>query len=75
MAKSRKISLRQVLAKNVRNERLLREWSQETLGAKADLSMRCISQVESAKSATSVDSLEKLASAFCIDEHLLLKRY
>ena len=74
MPKPHKQSVREVLATNVRNERLSREWSQEGLAAKADLSQRQISQIESAIPASSVDSVEKLARAFSISESDLLRR-
>jgi transcriptional regulator with XRE-family HTH domain len=74
MVRPRKISLRERLAMNVRNERLARRWTQEDLEHRSGVSQRYISSVESAKSATSVDTIEKLADAFGIDGEWLLRR-
>lgn len=74
MGNPHKQTLREVLATNVRNERLGREWSQETLADKADLSQRQVSQIESAIPATSVDVIEKIAHAFSMDASDLLRR-
>lgn len=74
MVRPRKISLRERLAVNVRNERLARRWTQEDLEHRSGVSQRYISRLESAKSAISVDTIEKLADAFAIDGELLLRR-
>ncbi|MFC4251560.1 MAG: helix-turn-helix domain-containing protein [Sinimarinibacterium flocculans] len=74
MVRPRKISLRERLAVNVRNERHARQWTQEDLAHRSGVSQRYISRVESAKSAISVDTIEKLAEAFGIDGELLLRR-
>ncbi|WP_281784627.1 helix-turn-helix domain-containing protein [Sinimarinibacterium flocculans] len=73
MVRTRNISLRERLAVNVRNERLARQWTQEVLEHRSGVSQRYISRVESAKSAISVDTIEKLAAAFGIDGALLLR--
>lgn len=74
MRNPHKQTLREILAINVRNERLRREWTQETLADEADISQRQVSQIESAKPATSVDVIEKIARAFSIDAWQLLKK-
>lgn len=63
MPKARNHKLRQILAANVRNFRMAKNWSQEKLGAKAGYSQRYISFLESSKSAASVDAIEDLAKA------------
>lgn len=73
MVKPQKQTLREVLATNVRNERQLRKWTQEVLADKANMSMRQISQIESAIPATSIDTIEKIAKAFNVDAYELLK--
>ena len=73
MVKPHKQTLREVLATNVRNERQLREWTQEGLADKANMSMRQVSQIESAIPATSIDTIEKIAKAFSVDAYELLK--
>lgn len=73
MSKPRKQKLRQVLAANVRRERLARGWTQEDLVGESGLSQTYVSQVESAGRAVSIDVLEKLAAAFDVEAHLLLQ--
>ena len=74
MSPPHKQTLREVLATNVRGERIQREWSQEVLADKADISQRQVSQIESGIPATSVDTIEKIARAFKVEESALLKR-
>ena len=74
MSKPRKQSLRERLAINLRNERLARRWTQEELEHKSGVSQRYISCVESAKSAISIDRIERLADALGVDGQELLKR-
>ena len=74
MVRPRKITLRERLAVNVRNERLARRWTQEDLGHRSGVSQRYISRLESAKSAITVDTIDKLAEAFEVDGALLLRR-
>jgi transcriptional regulator with XRE-family HTH domain len=57
-------SLRHILAANVRALRESRGWSQEHLAEKSGLTQVYISQIETSKTAASVDTLEKLASGF-----------
>jgi transcriptional regulator with XRE-family HTH domain len=54
--------LRITLGKNVRRFREALGWSQERLGEAAGLSQVYVSQVETAKTAASVDTIEKLAA-------------
>ncbi len=74
MAKSRKPGLRQVLAANVRRERLAQDLSQEALADSAGLSQTYVSLVESGKPAASIDAIEQLAIALAIEPHELLRR-
>jgi transcriptional regulator with XRE-family HTH domain len=75
MARPRKKNqLRDRLAVNVRAHRIARQWTQEGLGLKAGVSQRYISNVESAKVAATVDTVQKLADALGIDGELLLRR-
>lgn len=56
--------LRRILAANLRRERQMRKWSQETLAERAALSQVYISKLETAKAAASLDTIEALARAF-----------
>lgn len=67
MPRPRRPQLRNVLAANVRRERLKRDWSQETLGGKAGYTQTYISQLESARYAATVDAVEALALAFGLE--------
>ena len=66
-------SLRTVLAENVRAARESRGWSQEQLAEKAGLSQVYISQIETAKTAASVDTLEKLAGGLSLEPGELVR--
>ena len=66
--------LRSVLADNVRRAREQRGWSQEYLGEVSGLSQVYISQIETAKTAASVDTIEKIASGFGESAEGLLRR-
>jgi transcriptional regulator with XRE-family HTH domain len=73
MARPRKKNqLRDRLAVNVRAHRIERQWSQEDLEHRSGVSQRYISNVESAKVAATVDTIQKLADAFDVDGGLLL---
>lgn len=54
-------ALKKVLAKNVRNARNSLSWSQEKLAEATGLTQVYISQIESAKTSATVDTIEKLA--------------
>jgi len=66
--------LRSVLAENVRRARDVRGWSQEHLAERAGLTQVYISQIETSKTAASVDTIEKLAAGFDVDARELLLR-
>lgn len=57
-------NLRRTLARNVRQARKDRDWSQEQLAERAGLSSVYISQIESSLKACSIDVIESLALAF-----------
>lgn len=67
-------ALRSVLAENVKRSRDTRGWSQEYLAERAGLTQVYISQIETAKTAASVDTIEKLARGFEVDPDFLLTR-
>lgn len=73
MVRPRKISLRERLAINVRNERLGRQLTQEQLGLLSGVSQRYISRLESSKVSASLDTVEKLAAALNVDGHALIQ--
>lgn len=62
------------MANNVRRLRLGREWSQEYLAEQAGLSQVYISQIETAKTAASVNTIEKVAAALEVDPEVLFTR-
>ncbi len=66
--------LRSVLADNVRRARDARGWSQEHLAERAGLTQVYISQIETSKTAASVDTIEKLAAGLDVDARELLHR-
>lgn len=65
--------LRTVLARNVRQARRGREWSQEQLAERAGLSAVYVSQIESALKACSIDVIEALSIAFGVPATELLQ--
>lgn len=65
--------LRQILAKNVRNERMRRRMSQTALGELAGLTQKTISHIESCTDATTIDSMERIAAALQIRPATLFK--
>lgn len=73
MASSKPTQLRSVLARNVRQARREREWSQEQLAERAGLSSVYVSQIESALKACSIDVIEALALAFELPPMELLR--
>ncbi len=56
--------LRAILARNIRQARTQRDWSQEYLAERSGLTQVFVSRLETAKAAATVDTLEKLARAF-----------
>lgn len=69
---ARPVAFRVLLAENLRDARLTKGWSQEALAEKAGLSQVYISRIESAKVAASVDTIERLTTAFKLDSAALL---
>lgn len=72
--KTKLVSLRDVLAYNVRACRVEQALSQEQLGFAAGLDRTFISQVERARVNVSVDNVERIATALGIDPAQLLSR-
>ncbi|MGF6534953.1 transcriptional regulator with XRE-family HTH domain [Paraburkholderia sp. GAS206C] len=72
--KSKLVSLRDVLAYNIRANRVASSLSQEELGFAAGLDRTFISQVERARVNVSVDNIERLAIALDIDPARLFDR-
>ncbi|HHX3694967.1 TPA: helix-turn-helix domain-containing protein [Burkholderia cenocepacia] len=70
----RLVSLRDVLAFNVRVVRVRNMLSQEQLGFAADLDRTFISQVERARINVSLDNIERIAHALGVAAHTLLQR-
>src|SRR5262249_9747575 len=70
---ARKHSLREVLATNIRVLRNQQGWSQEDLGAEAELHRTFIGAVERAERNISIDNVEKLSAALGVDGWTLLK--
>ena len=60
-------TLRTRLGRRVRALRLQKEWSQETLGAKARLSYKFVGEVERGRANPSLETLEALSDAFQVD--------
>jgi len=67
-------SIRIKFAKNLRELRLKKEWTQEQLAEFADLSYRHVQRLESLKNPppAKIDTLEKLAKAFKLSISKLL---
>lgn len=74
MGKARRPSARQLLAANLRQERVRLKLSQEALAGAAGVSQTYVSQIESAQRAVSIDVVEQLATALGIDLVDLLRR-
>jgi transcriptional regulator with XRE-family HTH domain len=71
--RKRLVSLRDVLAFNVRARRVQKGLSQEQLGFEAGLDRTFISQVERARINVSIDNIERLANALDIPADDLLR--
>ena len=65
---------RDILAANLRRERLARGWSQMTLGDEAGLHFTYISAVECSKRNVSIDAMDRLAKAMGLELWELLRR-
>ncbi|HVW52741.1 MAG TPA: helix-turn-helix transcriptional regulator [Trinickia sp.] len=72
--KTKLVSLRDVLAYNIRAYRVKQALSQEELGFAAGLDRTFISQVERARVNVSVDNVERMATALDIDPARLFAR-
>lgn len=70
----RLVSLRDVLAFNVRSYRVAKLLSQEQLGFAAGLDRTFISQVERARVNVSLDNIERIATALDVPASMLLSR-
>ncbi|WP_370305482.1 helix-turn-helix domain-containing protein [Sinimarinibacterium flocculans] len=66
--------LRETLGSNVRQLRQSRNWSQEELSARADLSQTYVSQLESCQRAVTIDVIDQLARALGVSADQLLKK-
>jgi transcriptional regulator with XRE-family HTH domain len=68
-----KQSARELLARNIRELRQQKGWSQDELAARADLHRTYIGTVERAEQSITVDSMEKLANALNVKVARLLE--
>jgi transcriptional regulator with XRE-family HTH domain len=68
-----KLSARELVAKNIRELRQERGWSQDELAARAGLHRTYIGTIERAEQGITVDSMEKLAVALNIKVARLLE--
>lgn len=66
--------LREILGSNVRQLRQKKNWSQEELAGRADLSQTYVSQLESGQRAVTIDVLDQLARALGVPPDQLLKK-
>ena len=67
------MSLREILAANMRRLRARRGWSQETLAEKAGLHRTYIGGIERAERNVGVDNVEAIAGALGVAPHELLR--
>lgn len=73
MAKTPKYKLRNIVAANIRRERLALKQVQEEIAHRSGLSQTYISQVESAQRAVSIDAIERIAAALNLPADRLLR--
>lgn len=71
--RTEKSPLRDVLARNMRQLRAERGWSQEFLAAEANLNRTYLSAVERAEQNISLDNIYKIAKAFGVPPACLLE--
>ncbi len=71
-SKSRRLSLSDKFAANLKSERIRRKLSQETLAGKAGLSVSYISMLERSQRTPPLDTLESLAKALAVSPTSLL---
>ncbi|HEX7855345.1 MAG TPA: helix-turn-helix transcriptional regulator [Sphingobium sp.] len=74
MAKREIPSTKRILARNLRQLRLARGFSQDDLAAEAGLRQALISAIEVGTANPTLDSLDRVASALKIDLSILLDR-
>lgn len=68
-----KLSARELVARNIRELRQERGWSQDELAARAGLHRTYIGTIERAEQSITVDSMEKLAAALNVKVSRLLE--
>lgn len=68
-----KLSARELVARNIRELRQERGWSQDELAARAELHRTYIGTIERAEQSITVDSMEKLAAALNVKVSRLLE--
>jgi transcriptional regulator with XRE-family HTH domain len=73
-ARLRAMSLRAILARNLRQLRQAKGWSQEEIAARADITANYVSSLEREEYAASVDVLEALAAALDVEASALLQK-
>ncbi len=68
-----KLSARELVARNIRELRQERGWSQDELAARAGLHRTYIGTIERAEQSITVDSMEKLAASLNVKVSRLLE--
>ena len=68
------MSLRAILARNLRQLRQAKGWSQEEIAARADITANYVSSLEREEYAATVDVLEALAGALEVEPAALLQK-
>jgi transcriptional regulator with XRE-family HTH domain len=68
------MKLRETLAKNVREARLARDWTQEDLAEASGLHRTYISQLETASRNPTIDVLERLSAALRVSIEALVRK-
>lgn len=73
-ARLRAMSLRAILARNLRQLRQAKGWSQEEIAARADITANYVSSLEREEYAATVDVIEALAAALDVEATALLQK-
>lgn len=68
------MSLRAILARNLRQLRQAKGWSQEEIAARADITANYVSSLEREEYAATVDVIEALAAALDVEATALLQK-